>query len=199
MRSIITLGLAAVAALLAGCQVVGYAGNPGFDDPFVNDTIGPTTPPFPLVFYFPDNTMYFLPIYGTGRPVSDLDLLAFRCAASPDGRLVVTALIENQGSDPIASDWFRSGDLGSVRVAALVTSTNGTREQVDSAVYLPLSVAKQVEMKFTPTQALASDVVRIDVVADPDRVVPDPLRDNNVLSGRGSLRAGAPPDCGTYR
>jgi hypothetical protein len=66
-------------------------------------------------------------------------------------------------------------------------------------MYVPLSVAKQVEMKFTPTQALASDVVRIDVVADPDRVVPDPLRDNNVLSWRGSMRAGASPDCGTYR
>jgi hypothetical protein len=143
--------------------------------------------------------MYFFPIYGTGRPVSDLDLLAFRCAASPDGRLLVTALLENQGSDPIASDWFRSGDLGSVRVAAMVTSANGTREQVDARMYVPLSVAKQVEMKFTPTQALASDVVRIDVVADPDRVVPDPLRDNNVLSWRGSMRAGASPDCGTYR
>ena len=28
--------------------------------------------------------------------------------------------------------------------------------------------------------------MRIDVVADPDRVVPDPLRDNNVLSWRGA-------------
>jgi hypothetical protein len=165
----------------------------------VNDTIGPTSPPFPLVFYFPDNTMYFLPIYGTGRPVSDLDLLAFRCAANPDGRLVVTALIENQGSDPIASDWFRSGDLGSVRVAATVTSANGTRERISAAMYSPLSVAKQVEMKFRPTDALASDVVRIDVVADPDRVVPDPLRDNNVLSWRGACAPVQPPDCGTYR
>ena len=198
MRSIITLGLAAVAALLAGCQVVGYAGNPGFDDPFVNDTIGPTTPPFPLVFYFPDNTMYFFPIYGTGRPVSDLDLLAFRCAASADGRLLVTALLENQGTDPVASNWLRSGDLGSVRVAALVTSASGAREQVDAALYAPFTVGKPIEMKLAPTQAPATDVVRIDMVVDPDRVVPDPLRDNNVLSWQGSMRSG-PPECATYR
>ena len=81
MRSIITQDWPRSRRCSAGCQVVGYAGSPSFDDPFVNDTIGPTTPPFPLVFYFPDNTMYFFPIYGTGRPVSDLDLLAFRCAA----------------------------------------------------------------------------------------------------------------------
>ena len=197
MRSIITLGLAALAALLAGCQVVGYAGNQNFDNPFVNDTIGPTAENFPIVLYFPDDTMYFFPITGTGRPVSDLNLLAFRCAKDVDGRLVVTALVQNQGTDPVASNWFRSGDLGSLRIAARVTRADGASEQVEAAMYVPFAVAKPIEMKFTPTQAPASDVVRIDMVADPDRVVPDPLRDNNVLSWQGSMSAAT--DCGTFR
>jgi hypothetical protein len=198
MRSIIALGLAALAALLAGCQVVGYAGNPGFDNPFVNDTIGPTAEPFPTVFYFPDNTMYFFPIYGNGRPVSDLDLLAFRCAARNDGRLVVTALVENLGTTPVAPDWFRAGDLGAVRVAALVTTRSGERERINSTTYVPMTVGNPIEMTFTPTNAMVSDIVRIDMVADPDRVVPDPLRDNNVLSWQGTM--GVPdPNCATYR
>ena len=198
MRSIITLGLAALAALLAGCQMVGYAGNPGYDNPFVNDTIGPTVPPFPVVFQFPDNTMYFFPIYGDGRPVSDLDLLAFRCASRSDGHLVVTALVENLGMTPVTWDWFRSGDLGAMRVSALVTTKSGARERVDSTMYVPMTVGLPIEMTFTPTQALVADIVRIDMVADPDRVVPDPLRDNNVLSWQGSMRSG-PPECATYR
>jgi len=198
MRSIIALGLAALAALLAGCQVVGYAGNQGFDNPFVNDTIGPTAEPFPVVFQFPDNTMYFFPIYGNGRPVSDIDLLAFRCAARPDGRLVVTALVENLGTTPVSWDWFRSGDLGALRLAALVTTKSGARERLDSTMYVPVTVGNPTEMMFTPTQALATDVVRIDMVADPERVIPDPLRDNNVLSWQGTL-AVPDPNCATYR
>ena len=41
MRSMLTLGLVAFAALVAGCQVVGYEGNSNFSNPFQNDTIGP--------------------------------------------------------------------------------------------------------------------------------------------------------------
>jgi hypothetical protein len=198
MRSIIAFGLAALAALLAGCQVVGYAGNQGYDNPFVNDTIGPTAEPFPVVFQFPDNTMYFFPIYGNGRPVSDIDLLAFRCAARPDGRLVVTALVENLGQTPVTWDWFRSGDLGALRVAALVTTKSGGQERLSSTIYVPVTIGNPTEMTFTPTLALATDVVRIDMVADPERVIPDPLRDNNVLSWQGTM--GVPdPDCATYR
>ena len=48
-----------------------------------------------------------------------------------------------------------------------------------------------------PDAGMASEVVRIDVVADPDRVVPDPLRDNNVLSWQGNMRP--LPDCSVDR
>ena len=51
-----------------------------------------------------------------------------------------------------------------------------------------LTVAGVINMDLGPTQAMASEVVRVDVVADPNRVVPDPLRDNNVLSWQGSMK-----------
>jgi hypothetical protein len=55
----------------------------------------------------------------------------------------------------------------------------------------PLTVAGIINLSMPPTQARAPDVVRIDMVADPDRVVPDPLRDNNVLSWQGTMQPGA--------
>jgi hypothetical protein len=190
MRWIVPLGLVALAALVAGCQVVGYAGNPNFDDPFQNDLIGPTQQNFPLVLQFPDETDYFFPLY-SGRPVSDLDLLGMRCAANSDGRLVVTAFLENQGSSPIAPNLFTNGEAGAIRVAARVTTADGATERVDAASVQALTVAGIVNMSMNATQAQAVSVVRIDVVADPNRVVPDPLRDNNVLSWQGTMQSGA--------
>jgi hypothetical protein len=191
MRWIMTVGLVALAALAAGCQVVGYAGNPNFDNPFVNDTISPTTPPFPAVFYFPDDTMFFFPIYGDGRPRSDLDLLGLRCLSDGGGHLLVSAFIENQGPSPITPNWFSVGSPGAVRVAAVVTTRDGARERVDGTSMQPVTVAGIVNLAMAPTQVQATDVVRIDMIADPDRVVPDPLRDNNVLSWQGTMQPGA--------
>lgn len=191
MRWIMTVGLVALAALAGGCQVVGYAGNPNFDDPFRNDLIGPTTPPFPMVLYFPDDTMYFFPTYGDGRPRSDLDLLGMRCLADGDGHLLMSAFLENQGPSPIAPNWFSVGRASAVRVAAVVTTRDGARERVDASSMQPLTAAGIINVAMPPTQARAPDVVRIDMVADPDRVVPDPLRDNNVLSWQGTMQPGA--------
>lgn len=190
MRWILTVGLVALAALAAGCQYVGYAGNPNFDDPFQNDLIGPTPPNFPLVLQFPDETDWGFPLY-SGRPISDLDLLGMRCAANSDGHLVVSAFLENQGSSPVAPNWFSVGRPGAVRIAARVTTADGATELVDATSLQAITVAGIVNMKMNPTLAQATNVVRIDVVADPDRVVPDPLRDNNVLSWQGTMQAGA--------
>jgi hypothetical protein len=52
----------------------------------------------------------------------------------------------------------------------------------------PLPIAATVDMTMGPTRTRAADVVRVDVVADPTHVVPDPLRDNNVLSWEGGAR-----------
>ena len=195
MRSMLTLGLAALTALVAGCccQVVGYQGNPNFSDPFQNDLIGPTIPSFPVALTFPDETMYFFPIFDDRRS-SDLVLLGMRCDTDDYGHLYVTARVENLGSSPITPNVFTSGGFGAVRVAAVVTTADGVRERVDGTSMLPLTVAGTIELPLLPTRALASDVVSIDVEADPDRVVPDPLRDNNVLSWQGTMRPNA-ADC----
>jgi hypothetical protein len=51
---------------------------------------------------------------------------------------------------------------------------------------------------MSPLAVPASDIVRIDVEVDPDRVVPDPLRDNNVLTWQGTMQA-ADPRCSAAR
>ncbi|HVP88798.1 MAG TPA: hypothetical protein VMU79_12045 [Casimicrobiaceae bacterium] len=194
MRSILTLILVALTALLTGCccRVIGYEGNPNFSDPFQNDLIGPTTPNFPIALNFPDETMFFFPMYDDRRS-SDLAVVAMQCSRAGDG-VVVTARVENLGSSPIAPEPFRSGELSALRVSAIVTTANGARERLDGASMLPLTVSGTLDMSMGPTLAAASDIVRIDVIADPARIVPDPLRDNNVLSWQGSLRPDA-PDC----
>ena len=199
MRSILTLVLAVLTALLAGCccQVIGYAGNPNFSDPFQNDLIGPTTPNFPVALNFPDETMFFFPIFDDRRS-SDLTLLGMRCDPLADGRVVVTARVENLGSSPVTADPFRSGELSALQVAAFVTTAGGARERVDGTSMLPLTVGGTVDLPLAPTLAPADQIVRIDVVADPNRIVPDPLRDNNVLSWQGTMRSDY-PECQILR
>jgi hypothetical protein len=121
-----------------------------------------------------------------------------RCDALADGRLVVTARIENLGSSPITPELFRAGELSGLRVAAIVTTAGGGRERVDGTSMMPLTVAGTVELPLAPTIAPANEVVRVDVIADPGRVIPDPLRDNNVLSWQGNMRPDA-VDCKVER
>jgi len=199
MRSMLTLALTALTALVAGCccQVVGYEGNPNFSDPFQNDLIGPTIPNFPVALTFPDETMYFFPIFDDRRS-SDLVLLGMRCDAVDDGRLLVTARVENLGSSPVTPNLFTSGGFSALRVAAVVTTADGVRERVDGTSMAALTVAGTIDVTLLPTRVAASDVVRIDVEADPERIVPDPLRDNNVLSWQGTMR-GNVADCKVER
>jgi hypothetical protein len=199
MRSILILSWLALTALIAGCccQVIGYQGNPNFSDPFVNDTIGPTIPRFPVVLNFPDETDWFFPMFDE-RPRSDLALLGMRCDPLSDGRVVVTARVENLGSSPVTPEPFRSGELSGLRVAAIVTTVGGARERVDGTTMLPLTVGGTVDLPLAPTLAPADQIVRIDVIADPLRTVPDPLRDNNVLSWQGSMRNDL-PECQILR
>jgi len=193
MRSILTLGLVVLTARVGGCccRVIGYEGNPNFSDPFVNDTIGPTIPSFPVVLNFPDETMFFFPIALDDKPRSDLALLSMGCYAISGGNVLVTARVENLGSSPITPEVFRAGELSALRVAAIVTTAGGGRERVDATSMLPLTAGGTVDLVLGPTLAPADQIVRIDVIADPARIVPDPLRDNNVLSWQGNMRADA--------
>ena len=53
------------------------------------------------------------------------------------------------------------------------------------------SLTQTVEIK-------SKDVQRIDVLVDPDQVVPDPVRQNNALSWKGTMN-GDNPSCDVVR
>ncbi len=185
MHSIARWGLFAAAALLAGCQINPYGENQRFTT-WSDAEIQPRTVRFPILLAFPDETMFFYPIYDT-PPRSDLNLRAISCARQDDGTLVVTARVQNMGADIITNTPLLTGDLAAFRIAATVTTANGAREEVSTAQVVPLTVAASVSLALKATTIQASEVTRIDVVADPDRIVPDPFRENNFLTWEGRL------------
>lgn len=191
MRSLIVLTLAGMAGVLAGCQINGFYENGRPVTPIWTDDLPPHRVYPPIVLTYPDESMYFFPM-SDDPPHSDLNLVSIGCDWRSDGTLVVTARVRNQGSAivPVAS--FVSGDIGAFRVAAVVTTADGAREQVDARQMVPLTVTGTANLTLGPTRAQAADIVAIDVVVDPDHVVPDPLRDNNALSWRGTMVAPSP-------
>ena len=193
MRSIARLGMVAVAVTLAGCQISGAYRDASYAasaTPYT-DEIPPRPAYFRYVMTFPDDTMYFYPIFDDQPPHSDLKLNSIRCVAGEDGWVVIAANVKNLGYSIIPSIPLR-GDLGAFRVAATVTTASGARDEVYATQYVPLTVGGTVTLVLAPTRAPAGDIVRIDVEADPDRIVPDPLRDNNVLTWTGTMQPTSP-------
>ena len=201
MRTLIALMLAGAAALLAGCVYTGFyeASGRTVTSPW-SDSPTPHKVYFPYVLKYPDETDYFIPMWvGSDEPPhSDLNLVSFDCGARRDGSLVVTAYVRNQGSTVVPSIPFLDGFMGAFRVSAVVTTASGAHESIDAVQRVPLTVPDTVDLSLGPTIAQASEVVSIDVVVDPDRVVPDPWRDNNVLSWKGTMQA-ANPQCTVIR
>ena len=197
MRSIVVLMLAGIAALLGGCQVTGYYSNGRYASSIYTDDIQPRKVYFPTVLKFPDDTMFFYPM-SDDPPHADLNLTSIACYAQRDGALLVTASVRNQGSAIVPAIPLMTGDLGAFRIAAVVRTAGGAQERLDVVQTVPMTVARTVSFVLGPTLAPASEVVAIDVVVDPDRVVPDPLRDNNVLSWRGTMQS-ANPQCAVAR
>jgi hypothetical protein len=200
MRSIAKLGMVAVAATLAGCQFTGAYRDAQYaaSATAYTDEIRPRPVYVPYIISFPDNTMYFYPIYDDQPPHSDLKLNSMSCIAGNDGFVVVAANVKNLGSNIVPPIPLLSGDLGAFRIGATVTTASGVREQVYATQYVPLTVGATVTLVLSPLRAPAADIVRIDVEADPDRIVPDPLRDNNTLSWQGTMLA-ATPQCTAMR
>jgi len=196
MRSTARWGLFAAATLLAGCQINPYGENQRFTT-WSDADIQPRTVRFPILLSFPDETMYFYPIYDN-VPRADLNLRAISCARQDDGTLVVTARVQNMGADIITNTPLLTGQVAAFRVSAIVTTADGAREDVSAAQIVPLTVASTVTLAMNSTRAQASDVTRIDVVADPDRIVPDPVRENNILSWQGRMD-GAGAQCNVER
>ncbi|TMG86095.1 MAG: hypothetical protein E6H78_05095 [Betaproteobacteria bacterium] len=200
MRSIAKLGMVAVAATLVGCQFTGAYRDAQYaaSATAYTDEIKPRPVYVPYIISFPDNTMYFYPIYDDQPPHSDLKLNSMSCIAGNDGFVVVAANVKNLGSNIVPPIPLLSGDLGAFRIGATVTTASGVREQVYATQYVPLTVGATVTLVLSPLRAPAGDIVRIDVEADPDRIVPDPLRDNNTLSWQGTMLA-ASPQCTVMR
>ena len=193
MRSIAKIGMVAVAVTLAGCQISGTYRDASFAasaTPYT-DEIPPRPVYVPYVLTFPDNTMYFYPIFDDQPRHSDLKLNSMLCVAGTDGFVVVAANVQNLGSTIIPNIPL-NGDLGAFRVGATITTASGARDEVYATQYIPLTVGGTATLVLAPTRAPAGDIVRIDVVADPDRIVPDPLRDNNILSWTGTMQPTSP-------
>jgi hypothetical protein len=195
MRKIAGIGLIAAIGALAGCQMLPYDG-----DRFsttVYDEIPPRPIHFPTKITYPDYTMFGIPIYDED-PRSDLKLDSISCHRGDDGRLVVVANVHNMGADDIYRVPFFTGDMAAFRVAATVTTAAGAQERFEAVRYLRLNVAANAVLALNTKVIPAAQVTRIDVVADPDRVVPDPIRDNNVLTWQGTLD-GSNPQCDVQR
>jgi hypothetical protein len=199
MRSIVFGSLFAAAGLLAGCQINPYLENQAQRYTTWNDAdITPRWVKAPIVATFPDETMFFYPIWET-QPRSDLNLRGISCTRTDNGRLVVTARVQNMGADIIANTPLLSGEAAAFRVSATVTTADGLKENVTASQLVPLTVASTVTLALNSTIAFAADVTRIDVVADPDRIVPDPVRDNNVLSWQGKMDPTGTSGCDVTR
>jgi hypothetical protein len=200
MRSIAKFGMVVPAVLLAGCQFTGAYRDAWYAESATayTDEIKPRPVYVPYIISVPDNTMYFYPIYDDQPPHADLRLNSMSCVAGADGFVIVAANVKNLGSNIVAPIPLLSGDLGAFRIGATVTTASGLREQVYATDFVPLTVGAAVTLVLSPIRFPAADIVRIDVEADPDRVVPDPLRDNNRLSWQGTMQA-ASPQCTAMR
>ncbi len=148
MRLLAAMGLLSTAILLAGCQIAPPAESK-FSSPIFTDFGDVMTwqdrdrPPY--IMSYPDETMFFYPIYG--RPFrSDLNLRAMSCSRARDGTLVVSVRVQNMGADvipPLEQTW---GDVASFRVVALVTWTGGAQQEVSSSLPIPMGVSATFSM-----------------------------------------------------
>jgi hypothetical protein len=191
MRSIARMGLIAAVAALAGCQAFQYG--PDRFSATVYDEVPPHPVRFPTKLVYPDNTMFGFAIYDDD-PRSDLRLDSISCRHGDDTPLIRLATVPSMGADDIYRVPFYSGDMAAFRVAATVTTRAGA-QGASSGALPPAQRRQRCGARCTnSTSTPAAEVTRIDVVADPDRVVPDPIRDNNVLSSAGAIDA-ANPQC----
>src|ERR1051326_7356800 len=123
MRCTAILGTVAVVAMLAGCQITGAYHDAGYrnsTNPYIADI--PPRPVYPqYVLTFPDETMYFYPMYQDEPRHADLKIEGMRCVTDSTGHVVVAANVKNLGSNIIPAIPLLSGDMGAFRVGATVT------------------------------------------------------------------------------
>ncbi|HXX82774.1 MAG TPA: hypothetical protein VEN29_02200 [Casimicrobiaceae bacterium] len=201
MRALVATVMLAAVALLAGCTATPAYQENVFTSPLFTNYSDVASEenrwPPPYVLTYPDETMFFYRIWPY-HPRADLIVRAISCSRTSDGALVVSARVQNMGSDIVPSVPNLNGDKASFRIAAVVTWADGTQQEVDAWVPVTLWVTASVDQKLSRTRYLFNDVRRIVVVADPDRIVPDPVRLNNVLVWQGTM-SGDNPSCDVVR
>ncbi len=200
MRILAAMGLLTATTMFGGCQIT-PSPESRFSSPIFNDfsdtmTIQDRDRP-PYILSYPDETMFFYPIYP--RPLrSDVNLRAMSCSKANDGTLVVSVKLQNMGADIIPSREQLWGDVAAFRVVARVTWSGGAQQEVSLSVPASVRVSSAFTMNLARTRYFAKDVERIDVLVDPDQVVPDPVRQNNALTWRGTMN-GDNPSCDVVR
>jgi hypothetical protein len=201
MRLLATIGfLFSTAAMLVGCQINPtaasyYATSDASNYGDVMATEESYRPPYLL--NYPDETMFFFPIYGRSFR-SDLNLRSMSCSRASDGTLVVSVTVQNMGADLIPPREQLYGEIGAFRVVARVTWNGGAQQDVSANLPIAMGVSSTVSMDLGRTHYFAKDVQRIDVLVDPDQVVPDPVRQNNALTWQGTMN-GDSPSCDVVR
>ena len=201
MRALVLTAIAGVVALLAGCTVTPAYQQNVFTSPFFTNfsdvaAMENRWPP-PYVLTYPDETMYFYRIWPY-HPRADLNLRAISCSRTSDGALLVTARVQNMGADIVPTVPNLNGDMASFRISAIVTWADGTRQEVEAWVPIPMALTGTIDQQLSRTRYFFNDVRSIVVVADPDRIVPDPVRLNNVLTWQGTM-SGDTPSCDVVR
>ncbi len=201
MRLLATIGfLLSTAAMLAGCQINPTAASYyATSDASNYGDVMATEESYraPYLLNYPDETMFFFPIYG--RPFrSDLNLRAMSCSRASDGTLLVSVKVQNMGADLIPAREQLYGEIGAFRVVARVTWNGGAQQDVSANMAVPMSASATFSMDLGRTRYFAKDVQRIDVLVDPDQVVPDPVRLNNALTWQGTMN-GDNPSCDVVR
>jgi hypothetical protein len=129
---------------------------------------------------------------------SDLNLWQIQCDVLPNGGLAVHASVVNEGRDIIATQELMSGDRGSFRVVATLTGADGATEVIEAPVFRAMPVTAVADVRLRGVRMPTAQITGIDVVADPDKVVPDPIRLNNRLQWKGTLDP-ASPQCTVAR
>ncbi len=199
MRALVVMGLVAT-AVLAGCQA-----NPPADTRFSSPIFTDSSDVMgyrdedraPYLLTYPDETMFFFPIYSHPRR-TDLSLRAISCRKASDGTLVVSARVQNLGADIVVTREQLWGDVGSFRVVARVTWMGGLQQDVYANMPIAMAVSGVVNLDLGRTHYFAKDVTQIDVLVDPDRIIPDPVRLNNALRWSGTMNPDA-PNCDVAR
>jgi len=201
MRTLVMAALAGAVALSAGCTITPAYQQNVFTSPiftnFSDVASAENRWPPPYVLSYPDDTMLFYRIWEY-HPRADLNLRAISCSRTSDGALLVTARVQNMGADIVPSVPNLNGDMASFRISAIVTWVDGTQQEVEAWVPIPMALTGTVDQRLSRTKYLFNDVRRIVVVADPDRMVPDPVRLNNVLVWQGTM-SGDNPNCDVVR